>query len=130
MKIAVLGGGMVGSLIATELSKNYDVTVFDNNKIDLKNVNTVVKDVTNTDFKNEILKYELSINCLPGFMGFQMLETLIELQLSSVDISFMPEDCLTLNKEMNCTIIPDAGIAPGLSNLIVGNIISKNKIKK
>jgi Trk K+ transport system NAD-binding subunit len=41
MKIAVLGGGMVGSLIATELSKNYEVTVFDNNKLDLKNVNTV-----------------------------------------------------------------------------------------
>ncbi len=51
MKIAVLGGGMVGSLIATELSKNYDVTVFDNNKLNLENVNTVVKDVTNTDFK-------------------------------------------------------------------------------
>jgi saccharopine dehydrogenase-like NADP-dependent oxidoreductase len=130
MEIAVLGGGMVGSLIATELSKNYDVTVFDNNKLDLENVNTVVKDVTNTDFKNEILKYELSVNCLPGFMGFQMLKTLIELELSCVDISFMPEDCLTMDKKMNCTIIPDAGIAPGLSNLIVGNMVSKNKIKE
>ena len=80
------------------------------------------------NFRKEILKYDLAINCLPGFMGFQMLETLIELQMSCVDISFMPEDCLTLNKEMNCTIIPDAGVAPGLSNLIVGNIISKNKI--
>jgi len=130
MKIAVLGGGMVGSLIATELSKNYEVTVFDNHELDLRNVNTIVKDVTTTDFKKELLKYNLSVNCLPGFMGFQMLETLIELQLSCVDISFMPEDCLTLNKKMNCTIIPDAGVAPGLSNLIVGNIISKNKIKE
>ena len=130
MKIAVLGGGMVGSFIATELSEDYDVTVFDNKKLNLKNIHTIIKDVTNADFRKEIVNYNLSVNCLPGFMGFKMLETLIELQVPCVDISFMPEDCLTLKKEMNCTIIPDAGVAPGLSNLIVGNIISKNKIKE
>lgn len=130
MKIAVLGGGMVGSFIATELSKDYDVTVFDNKKLNLRNIHTIIKDVTNADFRKEIVNYNLSVNCLPGFMGFKMLETLIELQVPCVDISFMPEDCLTLKKEMNCTIIPDAGVAPGLSNLIIGNIISKNKIKE
>ena len=42
MKIAVLGGGMVGSLIATELALDYHVTVFDNNKLELGKINTIV----------------------------------------------------------------------------------------
>ena len=36
MKIAVLGGGMVGSLIATQLSKKYELVVYDNTKLKLK----------------------------------------------------------------------------------------------
>jgi len=132
MKIAVLGGGMVGSLIATELSNDYNLTVFDNDKLDLYEVKSIVRDVTQEEFRKEIVEYDIAINCLPGFMGFNMLETLVSLGINCVDISFMPEDCLTLSpmtEKKPCTIIPDAGVAPGLSNLIVGNIISKNKVK-
>ena len=132
MKIAVLGGGMVGSLIATELSNDYDVTVFDNSHLDLRNVKTVIRDVTQEGFRKEITDYNIAINCLPGFMGFEMLKTLVSLNVPCVDISFMPEDCLVLAKKAEngkCTVVPDAGVAPGLSNLIVGNIISKNKVK-
>ena len=132
MKIAVLGGGMVGSLIATELSNDYDVTVFDNSNLDLHNVKTVIRDVTHEGFRKEVKDYNIAVNCLPGFMGFNMLETLIDLDITCVDISFMPEDCLVLTKKTEnkkCTVVPDAGVAPGLSNLIVGNIISKNKVK-
>ena len=132
MKIAVLGGGMVGSLIATELAIDYHVTVFDNNKLELGEINTIVRDVTKEEFKKEVLDYDIAVNCLPGFMGFEMLKKLIDLDISCIDISFMPENCLDLAKkasQKNIIIIPDAGIAPGLSNLIVGNIISKNNIK-
>ena len=132
MKIAVLGGGMGGSLIATELAIDYHVTVFDNNKLELGEINTIVRDVTKEEFKKEVLDYDIAVNCLPGFMGFEMLKKLIDLDISCIDISFMPENCLELAKkasQKNIRIIPDAGIAPGLSNLIVGNIISKNNIK-
>ena len=132
MKIAVLGGGMVGSLIATELSNDYDVTVFDNSHLDLRNVKTIIRDVTQEGFRKEITDYNIVINCLPGFMGFNMLKTLVSLDVPCVDISFMPEDCVVLAKKAEngkCTVVPDAGVAPGLSNLIVGNIISKNKVK-
>ena len=53
MKIAGLGGGMVGSLIATELSTDYNVTVFDNTKLDLHEINTIVRDVTQEEFRKE-----------------------------------------------------------------------------
>lgn len=133
MKIAVLGGGMIGSLIATDLGKDYSVTVFDNVKKKIRNVQTVIMDVTNRVFEKEIKKYNMVINCLPGFMGFQILSKLIELKKSCVDISFMPENCLSLTKKANeneCIIVPDAGVAPGLSNLIVGNIVANNSINE
>ena len=38
MQIAVIGSGMVGSLIATELAKDYQITVFDNSKDNLKEI--------------------------------------------------------------------------------------------
>jgi saccharopine dehydrogenase-like NADP-dependent oxidoreductase len=45
----------------------------------------------------------------------------------------MPENCLELSEfalENNCLVIPDAGVAPGLSNLIIGNIVANNKIEE
>ena len=131
MNIAVLGGGMVGSFIAAELSKKYNLKLYDRENLNVDNVESVVMDTTSDDFKDEIRNYDLAVNCLPGFLGFNLLNTLVETNISCVDISFMPENCLTLkDKAKNCTIIPDAGIAPGLSNLIVGNIASKHNIEK
>ena len=133
MKIAVLGGGMVGSLIATELSKDYDITVIDIKPRKMKSVKSKIIDVTDEKFSLEIPNYDIAINCLPGFMGFKILETLIEKEISCVDISFMPENCLELSEKAenkNCVIIPDAGVAPGLSNLIIGNIASNNDLEE
>ena len=44
MQIAVIGSGMVGSLIATELSKEYDTTVFDKSE---KNLNELLNNNKN-----------------------------------------------------------------------------------
>ena len=131
MKIAVIGGGMIGSLIATELSKEYETIVIDNSELKIKGVETILMDVNHNSFQEKIVDYDLAVNCLPGFMGFSIIESLIEQEISCVDISFMPENCLDLSEKAsykNCTVIPDAGIAPGLSNLIIGNIVSNNEI--
>ena len=140
MQIAVIGSGMVGSLIASELGKENHVTVFDNskdnlNKIESKKSNIEIKilDVNNSLFETEIKNYQLAINCLPGFMGYSILKKMIKLGISCTDISFMPEDCLDLSDlalKHNSIVIPDAGVAPGLSNLIIGNIIVNNDIKE
>lgn len=133
MKIAVLGGGMVGSLIATELSKDYHITVIDNEPRSLERVKSKIMDVNSEKFPLEILNYDIAINCLPGFMGFKILKTLIDKEVSCIDISFMPENCLNLSemaKNKNCIVVPDAGIAPGLSNLIIGNIVANNEVKE
>lgn len=130
-KIAVLGAGMVGRTIAIDLSKDYDVTSFDirlDNLIKLreKGSNITIGVLDLTDYKNydEYFKdYNYVVSAVPGFMGFETLRTLIECGKNVCDISFFPEDPIRLDslaKQKNVTVITDMGVAPGMSNLILG----------
>ena len=49
MEIAVLGGGMVGSLIATELSKDYNITVIDNEPRNIEGTESKIMDVNSKE---------------------------------------------------------------------------------
>ena len=130
MKIAVLGAGMVGSTIATDLSQHHEVTSFDLSKTNLgqlkerANIKTVEADLS--DFKGYaswLVDFDLVVSAVPGFMGHKTLETVIGLGKNIVDISFSPEDALALDalaKQKNVTAIVDCGVAPGMSNLILG----------
>ena len=80
MNVLVIGGGMIGSLIAEELSYDYNVSVVDNNKERLdhiKNRNRKIQclklDIKKDDVITLIKSSDLAVNCLPGFMGFEML---------------------------------------------------------
>jgi lysine 6-dehydrogenase len=56
-------------------------------------------------------------------MGYKTLEAVINTGKDVVDISFFPEDALQLDglaKEKNVTAITDCGVAPGVSNFIIG----------
>ena len=139
MNIAVIGTGMVGRLIAVELSKKYQVYAIDNNisnldKLRKHNTKIITRkiDVKNEKFLDYLEDTELIVNCVPGFMGFETAKKILG-KKQCVDISFMPEDCnnlKTIAENANTALYPDAGVAPGLSNMIVGNLISKNKLKE
>jgi lysine 6-dehydrogenase len=131
MTIAVLGAGMVGRAIAVDLAKEYDVTSFDLSKESLDELqkrNATVKTASAdlSDYKNynDLLEpFDLVVTAVPGFMGFKTLEAVIHAGKSVVDISFFPEDALLLNNlaiAKNVTAITDCGVAPGISNLIIG----------
>ena len=138
MNIAVIGTGMVGRLIAVELSKKYQVNAIDNDTTNLnllkrhRKIITKEMDVKNEDFLGPLEDTEIIINCVPGFMGFETSKKILE-KKTCVDISFMPEDCNELNtiaEKAKTALYPDAGVAPGLSNMIIGNLISKNNLKE
>ena len=57
-KVAVLGGGMVGSLIANELAKSYRVTVIDNGDLKFEGLKFVKMDVGSKTFLEEIKNYD------------------------------------------------------------------------
>ena len=137
MNIAVIGTGMVGQQIAFELAKRHNIYAFDFNidnlgKLNEKNSAIITKkvDINKVNLTDELNSADLAINCLPGFMGFKTCKKIIKEKMC-IDISFMPEDCQDLDsiaREANTALYPDAGIAPGLSNMIIGNIVSKNNI--
>ena len=128
---------MVGRLIAVELSKKYQVCAIDNDannlsKLTKYNNRIVTKkiDIRNEPFLDSLEDAEIVINCVPGFMGFETSKKILE-KKTCVDISFMPEDCNELNttsEKAKTALYPDAGVAPGLSNIIVGNLITKQKV--
>ena len=128
-KIIMLGAGMVGSAIALDLSKEYDVTAADRSKESLqalkaKGVKTKQADLSQKKKVQALVKgFDLVVGAVPGFMGFQTLKTIIEAKKNVVDISFFPEDAFLLNKlaqQKGVTAVVDCGVAPGLSNMIAG----------
>lgn len=131
MTIAVLGAGMVGRAIALDLAKDYRVTSFDINAASLdelrkKNeaVNTVAVNLSAfEEYSSWLSPFDIVVTAVPGFMGYKTLEAVIHAGKEVVDISFFPEDALQLDKlakEKNVTVITDCGVAPGMSNFIIG----------
>lgn len=139
MKIAVLGAGMVGRAIALDLAKSHTVTSFDLNPAALENlrsgnnsIKTVVADLSRFDQYNTWLEESaLVVLAVPGFMGYKALEAVIKAGKHVVDISFFPEDALQLDilaREKKVTAITDCGVAPGMSNWILGRYNAEMKI--
>lgn len=139
MTIAVLGAGMVGRAIALDLATAFDVTSFDVSEKNLQllqqkssNIQTVVADLQNTSVYSSLLQpFDLVVTAVPGFMGFETLKAVINAGKNVVDISFFPEDVLQLDalaKEKNVTAIVDCGVAPGMSNWIIGRYNAEMKI--
>ena len=131
MQIGILGAGMVGRTMAIDLAKKYSVVSFDLSEKSLQllsqkdnSIQTIKTDLG--DFNNYdslLAPFDLVISAVPGFMGYQTLEAIIKAKKNVVDISFFPEEALQLDalaKQNNVTAIVDCGVAPGMSNLILG----------
>ncbi|MBI1341653.1 MAG: saccharopine dehydrogenase [Terrimonas sp.] len=131
IKIAILGAGMVGRAIALDLARDFSVSSFDlnQNNLDLlqsrnSSVETIHKDLSQFhDYANWLAPYDIIVTAVPGFMGFETLKAVINCGKNVADISFFPEDVLQLDalaRNKKVTVITDIGVAPGMSNLILG----------
>lgn len=136
MKAMVLGCGLVGKLIAKDLERDsyFQVSVadIDQEKINKitqdSNIEGVKADLSNSDeIKRIVANQDIIIGAVPGFLGFNMLRSVIEAGKNITDISFMAEDTLSLDqlaKENGVTAVVDMGVAPGMSHLLVGYVDS------
>jgi len=130
---------MVGSAMCADLVKEHDVTCADFNIDTLKSLASELKIKTlpcdfskSEEVKRAIAPFELVIGAVPGFMGFEVLKTIIENGKNCVDISFFPEDAFLLDelaKKNNVTVIVDCGVAPGKCNIIAGYHYKRMKIQ-
>ncbi len=129
-KIAVLGCGLVGSAIVSDLSRNLQNHIIAADALGKhfekfngkNNVECLQTDLgVDQNLASVVNKTDLVINALPGFMGFSTLKKLILLRKNVVDISFMPENFLELDelaRDQQVTVIADMGVAPGMSHLL------------
>jgi lysine 6-dehydrogenase len=139
MTIAVLGAGMVGRAIALDLAKQHTVTAFDLDAGNLQllkerndAIRTVGADLSQfNEYESWFSPFDIIVTAVPGFMGYKTLEAVISAGKNVVDISFFPEDALELDhfaKQKNVTAITDCGVAPGVSNLVLGRYNEEMKI--
>lgn len=129
-KIVVLGAGLVGNAIAIDLSKKFDVTAVDVLEEPLQKLNrehgikTNRTDLTTKEKVAEAVNgFDLVIGAVPGFMGYNTVKNVILAGKDIVDISFFPEDPFKLEKtakEKRVSVVIDAGVAPGMGNVILG----------
>jgi len=139
-KIIVLGAGLVGSVIAFDLSKNHDVTSVDSNPESFtkfkpyRNIKTIISDLSKPEnIQHLVGEFDLVVGAVPGFMGYQIMKAVIEAGKNMVDISFMPEDFFQLDglaKKHNVCVVADCGVAPGMGNIILGHHNKQMHVKK
>jgi saccharopine dehydrogenase-like NADP-dependent oxidoreductase len=141
MKILIVGTGNIGSIIARDLAENMtstEMVIADKNQrraeqvaatIGRKDVSGIPLDVFDRKILIDTLKqFDLVVGALPGEIGYKLLEACVNAKVNTVDVSFMPENPLALSKaaaKAGATIIPDCGVAPGLSHMLVQRGVSK-----
>ena len=141
MKIIVLGCGNIGSVAAKDLAESLpsaEIVMADVNKsraeevaskIGQDNVSWIQTDASNhSELVSTIKKFDLAVGTLPGGIGFKACKASISAKVDMVDVSYMPEDVMALNKaalKAKVCVVPDCGMSPGISNILVGRAISK-----
>ncbi len=135
-KIIILGAGLVGKPIALDLANDSDfkVTAADIDKAKLraikeKGLRKIQADLSSSrELRGLVNDYDIVVNAVPGFMGYKCLRNCIEAGKDVVDIAFYPEDVFGLSelaKVNDVRVISDMGVAPGMSNLLVGEAVEK-----
>ncbi len=133
MKVTVLGSGLVGAPLAKDLAKNGE---FEVSAVDIEPkafealkseppVRTVRADLSKPESINQVVRdADFVISAVPGQLGFQVLKSILEAKKSVVDIAFFPEDPFLLDglaKRNGVAAVVDCGVAPGMSNILVGH---------
>jgi lysine 6-dehydrogenase len=141
-KIVVLGCGAMGRPIAIDLCKapGCEVVSVDVNQESLERlarehpIQTRVADLSTVEGVTRAVEdADLVIGAVPYSVGYTMLERVIRAGKNVVDISYFGEDPFGLDdlaKEKRVTAVVDCGVAPGMSNIILGDHTRKMKVTR
>lgn len=130
-RIGILGGGMVGSAMAMDLSVDHDVTVVDRRPEALERVKSrygvrgVQADLGDPAAVRQVVAdFDVVLGAISSVIGLQTLRAVIEAGKRYCDVSFMPEDATELAplaRDRGAVAVVDCGVAPGVSNLWAGH---------
>jgi lysine 6-dehydrogenase len=144
MKIVVLGSGMMGQAIAYDLynySKFDYVTIADKDKKILQSANDFLNkkeidfqkiNIEKTELVTDFLKnYDIAVSAVPYKYNYKLAKIAIESKTHFLDLGgnndiVKKERSLTKMAKLNeITIIPDCGLAPGLTSIITKDIVGQ-----
>ncbi|NQV15141.1 saccharopine dehydrogenase NADP-binding domain-containing protein, partial [bacterium] len=108
MKIIVLGAGLVGGPMALDLNKdeNFEVTVADYSDESLQRLKSkcpdlsiIQQDLSDPNHVTRLVNnYDLVVNAVPGFMGFETAKAIIKAGKNCACIAFYEEDPFELDQ--------------------------------
>lgn len=128
-RVAVLGAGLVGKTIVRDLAAEpaLRVTAVDRDARALEGTGPAEAKVADLADPARVAavarEVDLIVAAVPGHLGARVVRAAVEAGRPVVDISFSPEDPYALDdaaRDAGVAVIPDCGVAPGLSNLLVG----------
>ncbi len=138
MNVIVLGGGLVGSPMAYDLAKDTDikVTVADRDQAILDkivsqgmDISVIQKDLSVPQDVTELVSsFDMVINAVPGFMGFETAKAIIRAKKDCTCIAFYEEDPFDLDqmaKDNGVTMIMDCGVYPGMGSALIMDAAQK-----
>ena len=131
----VLGAGRVGAAIAVDLAADprLSVSAVDRSPEALEPLRTLGIAVRPADLADPrsigelVSGQDLVVGAVPGALGFDTARGVLEAGRDLVDISFFPQDPFRLDalaRSRGCMAVVDAGVAPGLSNLVLGHTMT------
>lgn len=122
--ITVVGAGAIGATIAEYLSRGNEVAVIDMDPARVGSIGGVVGLTGTIEQHPTILdRSDAVVVALPGSVSSSVVNRLIRDGRKVVDISFSEDDPMLLDgiaRDAGALLIPDAGFAPGLSNILSG----------
>lgn len=140
MKLLMIGCGYIGSILARHLSEkkpSAKIVISDASReraervagaINRSHVQPFQLDLYDYDRLIKIMgNFDLVVGLAPGKLGYHTIKAAVEAKVNLVDLSYLSEDPLLFDSQAsqaNITIIPDCGVAPGLSNILVGRAFS------
>lgn len=140
MEILSIGCGHIGSVLAEEIIQSLDIDsliICDSEDERIAEtarelgdkVRPVTGDISDYSYLLEIIDdVDLVLGLSPGRLGYSVMKACVEKKRSLVDLSYMVEDPFVFQKEAfrhGITIVPDCGVAPGLSNILIGKASSQ-----
>ena len=140
MNLLILGGGQQGRVIASDLARSLPAAHVDVADVReprlpaLPNLRWVEADLSDRSAVARLMHaHDLAVGALPSRLGFGVMQAAIDAGRPLVDVSFCAEDPLSLDADARAAgvaILPDCGLAPGLSHLCCGHAAAQGPLEE
>ncbi len=124
MRVLVMGCGNIGRYVAHTLAASHEVHTVDPRPVDCPNRIAEIGDP-------ELKKFDVVVGVLPSGIAFREARRVLSVGVPMVDVAYYREDPMELAgiaESSNVAYVPDAGLAPGLSNMFAGMLVALGNI--